>query len=156
MRDIRSDLQDRANLLEEQISAANAHFEKRIEQLQSERDAKVSEPKLELEAIAKLMDSERRRLNGSTPLVRAVQPQRSQVPLADFFVRKLSEKGTMSKDDLGAWAVRDGYFDDDESAGRAVNATLVNLAKSDRIQQLPDGSFAPASLSQTLKLRRVI
>lgn len=155
MRDIRSDLQDRANLLEEQISAAYAHFEKRLEQLQGERDAKVSEPKSELQAIAKLMDSERRRLNGSKPLVRAVQPRRSQVPLADFFVRKLSEKGTMSKDDLGACAVREGYFDDDESAGRAVT-TLVNLAKSDRIQQLADGMFAPALLSQTLRLRRAI
>ena len=35
MRDIRGDLQDRASLLEEQINAHEAEFEKLIEQLES-------------------------------------------------------------------------------------------------------------------------
>ena len=39
MRDIRSDLQERATLVDEQIRAAVAHFEKTIQQLQAERDA---------------------------------------------------------------------------------------------------------------------
>ena len=43
MRDIRSDLQERANFLEEQISGTYAHFEKAVQQLQSERDARVAE-----------------------------------------------------------------------------------------------------------------
>ena len=37
MRDIRIDLQERARLIEDQISAAYAQFEKMIEQLQAER-----------------------------------------------------------------------------------------------------------------------
>jgi len=37
MRDIRIDLQERARLIEDQISAAYARFEKMIEQLQAER-----------------------------------------------------------------------------------------------------------------------
>jgi hypothetical protein len=43
MRDIRSDLQERANFIEEQIRAAYAHFEKAVQQLQSERDARVAD-----------------------------------------------------------------------------------------------------------------
>jgi len=43
MRDIRSDLQGRANLIDEQIRAAYAHFEKVVQQLQSERDARVAD-----------------------------------------------------------------------------------------------------------------
>ena len=37
MRDIRGDLQDRANLLEEQISAVQGQFDKHIEQLKREQ-----------------------------------------------------------------------------------------------------------------------
>jgi hypothetical protein len=48
MRDIRSDLQERAKLIEGQISSAYTHFEKVIEQLQSEHDARVAEFKSEL------------------------------------------------------------------------------------------------------------
>jgi len=43
MRDIRCDLQERANVVEEQIRAIYAHFEKVVQQLQSERDARVAE-----------------------------------------------------------------------------------------------------------------
>ena len=43
MRDIRGDLQERANIVEEQIRAIYAHFEKVVQQLQSERDAGVAE-----------------------------------------------------------------------------------------------------------------
>lgn len=42
MRDIRGDLQERANLIEEQIRGAYAHFEKVVQQLQMERDATVA------------------------------------------------------------------------------------------------------------------
>ena len=46
MRDIRKDLQDRARLLEEQISGAYAQFDKMIEQLQTERDGRGSGPEV--------------------------------------------------------------------------------------------------------------
>ena len=39
MRDIRGDLQDRASLLEEQINAHEAEFEKLIEELKREHDS---------------------------------------------------------------------------------------------------------------------
>jgi hypothetical protein len=46
MRDIRSDLQERANFCEEQIRAAYAHFEKMIQQLQSELDVRIADPEV--------------------------------------------------------------------------------------------------------------
>ena len=48
MRDIRNDLQERGRLIEDQISASYAQFEKMIEQLQTERDGRVSDLKSEL------------------------------------------------------------------------------------------------------------
>ena len=44
MRDIRGDLQDRASLLEEQINAHEAEFEKLIEQLKREHDFRTRGP----------------------------------------------------------------------------------------------------------------
>ena len=38
MRDIRSDLQERATLIDDQIKDAYDHFERSIRQLQNERD----------------------------------------------------------------------------------------------------------------------
>jgi CII-binding regulator of phage lambda lysogenization HflD len=43
MRDIRSDLQERVKLMEEQINAAQAYCEKLVKKLQSERDEKIGE-----------------------------------------------------------------------------------------------------------------
>ena len=44
MRDIRGDLQDRASLLEDQINAHEAEFEKLIEQLKREHDSETRGP----------------------------------------------------------------------------------------------------------------
>ena len=52
MRDIRSDLQERATLIEEQIRAAYAHFEKIFEQVQNERDARIANLQSGLAMIA--------------------------------------------------------------------------------------------------------
>jgi vesicle coat complex subunit len=41
MREIRDDLQDRANVVEQQISAENAQFEQLILQLKAEQDSRV-------------------------------------------------------------------------------------------------------------------
>ena len=42
MRDIHGDLQDRANVVEQQISAENAQFEQLILQLKAEQDTGLS------------------------------------------------------------------------------------------------------------------
>jgi hypothetical protein len=62
MRDIRTDLQERVRLIEEQINLAYAHFEKVISHLQKERDERITELKGELQALGKLIQVEQRRM----------------------------------------------------------------------------------------------
>jgi hypothetical protein len=151
MRDIRSDLQERANLIDEQIKAAYAHFQKLVEQIQHERDAKIADLKSEFAMIAKFMDFEQRHIGNLLPEV-----QSPLVSLADLFVRKLNEIGSMSKNDLIDLAVKEGYFPDSEKALQGVHPMLVNMLRSEQIRELPNGTFAPPTLSQAMKLRRVM
>jgi hypothetical protein len=58
MRDIRSDLNERAKIVQGQIKAAYAHFEKVMQQMQSERDARIAELTETLGMINKLMQFE--------------------------------------------------------------------------------------------------
>jgi hypothetical protein len=58
MRDILMDLQERASLIEDEISRTDSHFE----ELKRERDIRVGELKAELAVLGVLMDSERQRL----------------------------------------------------------------------------------------------
>jgi hypothetical protein len=74
MRDIRGDLQDRASLLEEQINAHEAETERLIEQLKREHDSRLEDLKAELEAVARLMEVELRRLS-SAPAAPTMQTQ---------------------------------------------------------------------------------
>ena len=67
MRDIRSDLQERATLIDDQIRAAVAHFDKAIQQLQMERDAKIADLKAGLAMIAKFVEFEERFLPTRRP-----------------------------------------------------------------------------------------
>jgi hypothetical protein len=62
MRDIRSDLKERINLMEERIGVANAHCEKMVKRLQSERDAKIADLKAGLVMMRKLMEFEQKNI----------------------------------------------------------------------------------------------
>jgi hypothetical protein len=166
MRDIRIDLQERARLIEDQISASYAQFEKMIEQLQSERENRVLELKSEFAALSKLMDVEHRRMANVLPLAtQAPAPQSAPAPqqspgqklsLSDFIMHSLNEAGAMSKDDILNLALKDGYFADAESADRGVQASLIILHRNEHVRQLQDGTFAPATLSQTIRFRRAM
>ena len=206
MRDIRSDLQERANLIEQEIANAVGHFERAIERLQGERDTRVAELKAELAVLGVLIESEQQRMpNDQRPIEfeqqrmpndprpiefehqrkpsgpRPVESQRQPVPsdqgpiesehqrmpsgprpmvlprqsLADFLARSLAETGPRSQDDLSNFAVQEGYFPDAERALPGVHATLVDLLHGDRICQLPDGTLAPAMVSQMIR-RQVV
>jgi hypothetical protein len=63
MRDIRSDLKDRAALIENEINAAQADFDHQLQQLKSEREARIEGLRMELAAINKLMEAEYRRIS---------------------------------------------------------------------------------------------
>ena len=68
MRDIRSDLQERANLIEEQVRVAYAHFEKAVQRLQHERDARVADLQGAHAVINKLIEFEARFMGNVVPL----------------------------------------------------------------------------------------
>jgi hypothetical protein len=63
MRDIRSDLKDRAALIENEINGAQADFDHQLQQLKSEREARIEGLRMELAAINKLMEAEYRRIS---------------------------------------------------------------------------------------------
>ena len=185
MRDIRGDLQDRAALLEEQINAHESQFDKLIEQLKREHDSRLEDLKTELDAVTRLMELELRRLE-TAPAASASQgretvhhvsrhaPQQPvqhaphqpqphvqaaaqpQAPLADFLIRKLNEVGAMSRDDLRRLSLQEGYFADADTADRGVHAALINIVKAGLIRQLPNGNFAPATVLDTIRLRRAM
>jgi hypothetical protein len=78
MRDIRSDLQERANSTEEEIRALYADCEKIIEQIQTERDAKVAKAKMKLDMLSKLIEFE----NADAGKVPSVTPPEALAPLS--------------------------------------------------------------------------
>jgi hypothetical protein len=195
MRDIRGDLQDRASLLEEQINAHEAQFEKLMEQIRAEHEARLEDLKAEFAALTKLLELEHRRLGAQAPKAAPAPPAsqavhqpshqgahqsahqthqpahqphqgghqpaqqpapQPQQPLADFLVRKLNEVGAMSRDDLRRSAMQEGYFAEADSADRGVHATLLNVVKAGLIRQLPNGNFAPATVLDTIRLRRAM
>ena len=155
MRDIRGDLQERGNLFEQQINAAQAEFEKLLEQLKKEQDSRLDNLKAELEAVNRVMEIERRRATSAPKPQQSQQPQPQQ-PLANFLVRKLSEAGPMSSGDLCHLAVQEGYFADGDSAEQGVHATLTHVVKAGQIQQLSNANFVPTVVTDTTKLRRAI
>ena len=152
MRDIRSDLQERTALIDEQIRAAYDQSRKILEQLQNERDAKIADLKSAQAMIAEFMEFEQRSWgNVSPPSV----PSSPLFELADLFMHKLNEVGSMSREELVELAVKEGFFADKEQAVQGVHPVLVNLVRSELIRELPDGAFAPPTMSQAIKLRMV-
>ena len=160
MRDIRSDLQERATLIDEQIRAAYSHFAKTIEQLKNEHNVRVADLKSGLTMIAKFVEFEQRYFRPDSPPVHRPDPSPVQssalVTLADLFMHRLNEGGPMSREDLVALAVKEGFFADTETAAQAVHPMLVILLRSELIRELPNGTFAPPTMSQAIKLRRVV
>lgn len=63
MRDIRSDLKDRAAFIENEINAAQEEFDHQLHKLKSEREARIEGLRMELAAINKLMEAEYRRIS---------------------------------------------------------------------------------------------
>ena len=152
MRDIRSDLHERAILVDEQIRAAYSHFEKTVEQLKNEHDGRVADLKSGLTTIAKFMEFEQRYFRSDS------LPAQSSalITLADLFMHRLNEFGPMSREGLVDLAVKEGFFADSETAAQSVHSMLATLLRSELIRELADGTFAPPTMSQATKLRRVV
>ena len=80
MRDIRDDLQERADLCEEQIRAACAQFEAMVQRLQSERDRRIADLKSGLALIDKCMDFENSLMGN---VVTLAEPPAPHITLAE-------------------------------------------------------------------------
>ena len=151
MRDIRGDLQERAILVEGQIRAAVAHFDTAIQQLQTERDARIADLKAGLAMIAKFMEFEERFLHTTPPMT----PASSLVALGELFLKKLNNAGQTSKQELIDMAVTEGFFPDADTAAQGVHPMLVSMLRSELIREVTEGTYMPPTFSQTVKLRRV-
>ncbi len=68
MRDIREDLQERIELVKQQINAEQNRFEKLLKQSSSEQDSKVRYVKAELETVKRVIEIEHRRLGSNVRL----------------------------------------------------------------------------------------
>ena len=98
MRDIRTDLQERAAFIGEHIKASQAQFEMGLEQLKRDHDNKVKDLRAELEAINVLLGMEQRRHDGAPPVLPQALPQnqgqaqalagKSQRPLSGILMRR--------------------------------------------------------------------
>src|SRR5215510_1515241 len=82
MRDIRGDLQDRASLLEEQISANEVQFAKLVAQMRAEHEVTLKDLRAEFDVVTKLHEFEQRRLDNApqVPTSEPVQPASQTVP----------------------------------------------------------------------------
>ena len=104
MRDISGDLQDRANLIAEQISAVQGQFDKHIEQLKREHEARLEDLKSALDTVRMVIGIEGQRLGNSPSVTTAqyapraeshprAQQAQPQQPLSDSLIRKVSSVG---------------------------------------------------------------
>jgi len=101
MRDIRGDLQDRAKLIAEQISATQGQYDAHIEKLKSEHQTILEDLKSALHNVHMVIGFEGRRVGSSVP---EAEPQasgrtqhhpqqtQSQSP-SDFLARKVASVG---------------------------------------------------------------
>ena len=81
MRDIRGDLQDRANLIAEQIRACQGQYDVHIEKLKSEHQTILEDLKSALHNVHRVIGFEGRRVGSSVPATEA-EPQASRLVLA--------------------------------------------------------------------------
>jgi hypothetical protein len=70
MRDIRGDLQERANLLEQQMSAVQGQLNRQIDQLKREHETRLKDLKSALDTVHTVIGIEGRRLCTSPSVTR--------------------------------------------------------------------------------------
>ncbi len=104
MRDIRGDLQDRANLIAEQISTAQGQFDKHIEQLKREHQTILEDLNSALHNVHVVIGIEGRRLGSSLSATEAqfqasprshyrLEQTQPQQPPSDLLISKVASVG---------------------------------------------------------------
>ena len=90
MRDIRGDLQDRAKLLEEQISSTQSQFDKFIEKVKLEHQDKIEGLRSDLDNIHVVMKTEDKLQSEATPPQQLRQQAQCQQQTSHVLQRKMS------------------------------------------------------------------
>lgn len=159
-RDIRGDLRARIKSLEETSEREQAEFIKKQEEATAEHRKSMDAIKgalagyrrmLELEeslAEHNMLDTENK-MGPSLAEVKIPVPA-SRIPLYEFFIAELKEKGPLSKDELREAAQRAGYFSAGDGGGRATHATLANITRSKRVVVGDDGKFSVSPIEALL------
>jgi hypothetical protein len=103
MRDIRGDLQDRANLIAEKISATQGQYNAHIEKLKSEHQTILEDLKSALQNVHMVIGFEGRRVGSSVPTEAEsqasgrsqhhAQQAQSPQPPSDALARKVASVG---------------------------------------------------------------
>lgn len=153
LRDIRSDLRER-------IAAIEALLKDEIERFQRQQEKASAEHKRQTDAFTDALRGYQRMLDleetladanviGSNnkvgPMPAEIKMPASRLPLADFLVVQLTENGPMSKDELRLAAKNAGYFPESDG-GRAVHATLINIARNNRVCVDATGKYTANTL----------
>jgi hypothetical protein len=102
--------------------------------------------------IAKFIEFEDRHMPNVAPTARPSP----LVTLADRFMHALNDAGQMTRQELIDMAVKEGFFSDVETATQGIHPMLTSLVRSELIRELRKGVFAPPTMSQAIKLRRVV
>lgn len=154
--DIRDQLRKRIDLLDTMMGDAQHKFAVEQEKLISEHKVKIDGFKsliakyrgmLELEESFAKSILQAQDLVGPQPEGAKVQMTipKAKIPLADFLISKIEAKGSMSKEELRAAALEAGYFDEGDTGGRAVHATLINFIRNKRLSVSIDGLYSIAA-----------
>jgi hypothetical protein len=83
MRDIRGDLQDRANLIAKQISSLQGQFDSHLQQLKREHETKLEDLRSALRNVHMVIGIEERRLGTSMSATKSQPTPASKAPQAE-------------------------------------------------------------------------
>jgi hypothetical protein len=156
VRDIREDLLERIKATETEMVSDAQLFQHEVKQLEIAFRRRAEEKQGILNGLRRLLDSEQRAFAAGGD--DRVQPNalsnlvRPNMPLADFLLQEMAERGPKSKEELRDAAQEAGYFKPGDG-GRAVHATVVNLLRVGRAIVL-DGGKLRAKPKESLPLLR--
>jgi len=159
--DIRGELRKRINMLEAVLADEQKTFAAAQEKALAEHRKRADAVKSALANYRTMLDLEES--FSSVDLTDDIGPRQpsnqgginitlpeGRLPLADFFIVTLRERGPMTKEALKAAAERAGYFGLQEGGGRKTHATLENIKRSGRIHMNESGEFVAGEMEQAL------
>ncbi|WP_413990636.1 hypothetical protein ACMDCR_00300 [Labrys okinawensis] len=143
MRDIRRDLQERLEVAESKYRRYEETYNRERQKLEIEFQQQRASFERERNALLAIIDIESIRGGGETelPFPPLPPPTGFRLPLGEFLITAIFTDGPLNKDDLREKAEAAGYFDDDESAGRKLHATLMNITTAGKVVKDGDGNY---------------